>query len=322
MKKIFALFTALILLLCTAGCNGNTSYSDNGKINVVCTVFPQYDFVRNIAGDTVNLKMLLPPGGEAHSYEPTPKDMSAVADADILISVGGESEEWVRHISKSVKTENMTVLNMIDCVKAVKEETVEGMYTENNAHNHSNEENPKKENTEYDEHVWTSLDNAVILVNKICDTLCSSDQKNSELYKENADKYTKKLKKLNDEMKSAVAASKRKTLIFGDRFPFRYLTDSLGLKYYAAFPGCSSYTEPDSSTIAFLSDKVKQENIPVVFCVDYGNALIAKAIKAETGAKVLRLYSCHSISKQQFENGESYISLMTKNAEAIKEALN
>ena len=320
MKKFAILLTAIILVTTAAGCG--ISKTDDGRLNVVCTVFPQYDFVKNIAGDAVNLKMLLPLGSEAHSYEPTPQDITDVSNADILIMVGGESEAWAEHILESTDTSKMKILKMIDEVDAFEEEIVEGMDEKSVEHHGHHDENIEEEHEEYDEHVWTSPKNAVRITNSICRILCEADSKNSDTYRKNTASYILKLEKLDAEYKHISQTAKRETLIFGDRFPFRYLTENYGFKYFAAFPGCSSHTEPSPAAVIFLINKIKSEKIPVVFCVDYSDARIAHTISSETGAAAKRLYSCHIISKKQFKNGETYLSLMKKNAAAIKEALN
>lgn len=318
MKKISAVITAIILMLTTCGCGINQT--KNNKPNVVCTVFPQYDFVREIAGDKVNLSMLIPPGSEAHSYEPTPQDIVNVSNADIFIMIGGESEAWAESILESTDTSKMKIIKLIDETKLIEEEIVEGM--DEKTHEHHSHDKHDKHHKEYDEHVWTSPKNAITITKSICDVLCKSDKKNAELYRLNSKKYIDKLKKLDEEYQKNIKYAKTNTLIFGDRFPFRYLTESYNLKYYAAFPGCSSHTEPSSSTVIFLINKIKEKKIPVVLCVDYSDARIANTISTETETKVKRLYSCHVISKKQFNDGETYISLMKKNLNVLKEALN
>ena len=308
-KKLSAFLLLIFILLSCVSCGTQNSVSDTGKLNVVCTVFPQYDFVREIAGDKVNITMLLKPGSEAHSFEPSPKDIATIQNSDLFITIGGNSEEWVKKIINS-SDGSFKVLKLIDFVKTYDEEITEGMEHEHDHH------------SSYDEHIWTSPENAVILSTEIANSLCELDEKNESFYKENLNNYTIELNKLSQELKNVKETGKRDTIIFADRFPFRYLTESVGLNYYAAFPGCSSKTEPSASTVAFLIDKIRKENIPSVFCVDYNDGKIAEVIKAETGAKVLRMYSCHTITKDEFENGETYLNLMKKNIKALKEALN
>lgn len=308
MKKTLAIFLLIFFCIGLSSCNSK-ELSDNGKPNVVCTVFPQYDFVREIAGEHVNLSMLLKPGSEAHSFEPAPKDILSIQNSDLFIMIGGESEQWAEKIIKSSKNDTK-VLRLIEKVNTLEEEITDGMESDEIHHG------------EQDEHIWTSPENAIVMANEICDALCSIDTENKDIYIENLKSYIKELSDLNSEFLKTVENGNRNTVVFADRFPFRYLTDSIKLKYFAAFPGCSSKTEPSAATVAFLIDKVKKEKIPAVFCVDYNEGKIAKSIESETGAKVLRMYSCHIISKSEFENGETYISLMKKNISALKEALN
>ena len=308
-KKIFTIIVLIFILTSCVSCTTTKLTNDDGKLNVVCTVFPQYDFVRQIAGDKVNLTMLLKPGSEAHSYEPSPKDIANIQNCDLFIMIGGKSEEWANKIISS-SDKNFDVLKLIDLIEPFEEEITEGMEHE---HAHYNS---------YDEHIWTSPENAITLSKEIANTLSRLDEKNKATYEENLKNYTNELKKLSAEFKNVKETGKRDTIIIADRFPFRYLTESIGLEYFAAFPGCSSKTEPSASTVAFLIDKIRNENIPTVICVDYNEGKIANSIKNETGAKILRMYSCHIITKNEFENGETYIGLMQKNITALKEALN
>ena len=318
MKKLLVMLVALCVLF------SSCTYSrkdENNKINVICTAFPQYDFVREIAGDNVNLKLLLPPGAEAHSYDPTPRDIIALSDSDIFIMIGGESEHWAMHLLKGQKSNSRIVVNLFEHVTKYAEENIEGMETDGHTHNHENSQTHDEEHT-YDEHIWTSPHNAASMCSAITDALCKADSKNADIYIKNLDIYTQKLKELEKSFLELRKNSKRKLLVFGDRFPMRYLIEFMDLKYYAAFPGCSSKTEPSAKTIAFLSDKVKESDIPVVLYMDYSDGRIAKTIAMESDAKAKRLYSCHNLSEQDINNGESYISLMTENLNVLKEALN
>jgi zinc transport system substrate-binding protein len=325
MKKILLclLFTiagfALICCLgsCTAKKNAESQKAD-GKINVTVALFASYDFVREIAGDRVNLALLLPPGAESHSFEPTPRDIIAIQNSDVFIYTGGESDVWVERILESMDTGKMAILSLMECVDVVEEEIVEGLEEE--------EEDPLlalgiELEPEYDEHVWTSPVNAVLIVRAITDMLCEVDGENAAYYRQNSDEYTAKLNELDAAFREVVASAQRKTIVFGDRFPFRYFADAYGLSYYAAFPGCSTETEPSAATVAFLMDKIKNEGIPVVFHIELSNERMADAISEETGAKKLLLHACHNISKTDFEKGVSYLDLMNKNVENLKEAL-
>jgi len=315
MKKIFK---AALLVLCAFSCPlAPAEASDGKKIKVVTTIFPQYDFVREVAGDAVDLTMLLRPGAESHSFDPTPQDLRKIDACDMFIYVGGESDEWVRNILDSLSTESLErieIVSMIKLVDAVEEEIVEGMEEEE-------EDAGEPDEPEYDEHVWTSPKNAALIASSLADIMCGLDESNAELYRKNAASYLERLDILDKKFQSIVKGAKRNTIIFGDRFPFRYFADAYGLKYYAAFPGCSTETEASAATIAFLIDKTKAENIPVVFYREFSNGDIARAIAEGAGAKTLLLHSCHNISRDDFSNGVTYADLMTRNAESLKEAL-
>lgn len=314
-KKIFLLFIvpAIVIASVFSGCGQKEKQV--GGVKIVSTIFPQYDFARAITGDKGSLKMLIPPGGEAHTYEPTPQDIISIQEADVFLYIGGESDAWVDNILDSVNTSKTKVVRLIDYVDTLQEETVEGMQEEK----HSNEagDEPKT-----DEHIWTSPKNAVKMVNAISDAICRADSQNDKYYKENTKDYVSELEELDKSFSEIVKNGKRSEIIFGDRFPLIYFTKEYGLKYYAAFPGCASETEPSASTIAFLTDKVKEDKIPVVFKIELSSSAVADTIAGETGAEVLTFYSCHNLSKDQFNSGETYISMMTDNLTALKTALN
>lgn len=321
MKRVFTLIF-IVILLCT-GCTTKPE-DDKSKPNIVCTVFPQYDFVREIAQGRADVYMLLPPGGEAHSYEPSPEDILLLDDADLFIMIGGESEHWAMHLIEGEELKDTPTLKLYEYVNTYREEVTEGMETSGHDHKHEHTDscNHGEEKSEFDEHIWTSPQNAIVMCNVICDKLCAIDPDNESFYRKNAAEYCKKLAKLDNDLKDVVANSESDTIIFGDRFPMRYLVEDLKLTYYAAFPGCSSKTEPSAKTIAFLSDKVKEKSLPAVLYMDYSDGRIADTIARESNAKSLRLYSCHNLSREDFEEGKTYIELMYNNLSVLKEALN
>jgi zinc transport system substrate-binding protein len=282
----------------------------DGKINVTATVFPPYDFVRHIAEDRVNLNMLLPPGAESHSFEPSPRDIITIQNSDIFIYGGGEMDQWVDRILQSMNTDQMKILAMMDAVDIVEEEVVEGM-----------EEDDDEEEIAYDEHVWTSPRNAILIVSAITELLCEADSANAVFYQQNAAAYNKELAQLDAAFTALADSAHRTTIVFADRFPFRYFADAYGFSYFAAFPGCSTETEPSAATVAFLINKVKAEQIPVVFHIELSNERMADTICGETGAKKLLLHSCHNISKRDFDSGLGYIEIMRRNVENLREAL-
>jgi zinc transport system substrate-binding protein len=298
--------------------------SANGKVTVTTTIFPPYDFTRAIAaGKTkgsslVNLAMLLPPGAESHSFEPTPRDIIGIQNSDIFIYVGGESDAWVDRILDSMDTNKIKIIRLMDTVDVVEEEIVEGMEEE--------EEDPLLElgiepEPEYDEHIWTSPKNAARIVEAITKALCETDTANADSYRANAGLYSAKLNELDTAFQAVVNNANRKTIVFGDRFPFRYFADAYGLSYFAAFPGCSTETEPSAATVAFLINKIKEERIPVIFHIELSNERMADTIAGETGAKKRLLHAVHNISKRDFDSGVTYLELMTRNVDTLREAL-
>lgn len=317
MKKIFIAVIATIIL--TTGC-GKTDYIPGKKdrLNITATIFPQYDFARQLAGDKANVTMLLPPGSECHTYEPSPQDIIKIQNSDLFIYTGGESDNWIDEILRTLDTSNMKILRLMEICETVDEESVEGMQSDE--HNHENEN--VNSNHKLDEHIWTSPYNAVKICDAISNALCELDAENAQYYNENHAEYTALLFDLDDSFREILSSSKRNTLVFGDRFPFRYFTERYGIEYYAAFPGCAEETEASISTVTFLIDKIKQEQIPVVLYPELSNHRLADTIAEETGAKALMLHSCHNVTQEDFNNGITYIELMKNNAEVLREALN
>ena len=332
----FLVAGSLILGMMLTGCgmsgqqteqNGGKEQNkvENEKISVVATIFPQYDFVRQIAGENVELKMLLKPGEETHSYEPTPQDIIAIQNSDLFIYVGGENDAWVEDILESMPDNGRKTLKLVDCVDTVEDAEHEEHEVEHEEDEADHEEHGQEETHsvhEIDEHVWTSPLNAVKIVEQIKEELCEIDSENAPDYEENAEAYIAQLKELDREFQDVVDHSKRKLMIFGDRFPFRYFAEAYGLDYYAAFSGCASDTEPSAATMAFLINKVQDENIKTVLKMELSNENIAKAIAEATNADVKEFYSCHNLTAEQFADGETYLSLMEKNVETLREVLN
>ncbi|MEE0264144.1 MAG: metal ABC transporter substrate-binding protein [Acutalibacteraceae bacterium] len=310
-KKTLLLITMFIISVALLTACTASQQADNGKINIVSTIFPQYDFAREIAGDKANLKMLIQPGGEAHTYEPTPQDIINIQEADVFLYIGGENDAWVDDILKSIDTSNIQVVKLIDTVELQCVGETEHNHTHNSEHSH-----------EFDEHIWTSPVNAQKMVQAISEAVCKADSQNEDYYKNNTKLYCDKLNELDENFKNITSISKRNELVFGDRFPLIYFTNEYGLTYHAAFPGCSSESEPSASDIAKLTDIVKKNNIPVILKIELSNSSVADTIASETSAKVCTFYTCHNLSKEQFDNGESYISMMTENLETLKTALN
>ena len=343
MKKVLSLVLcitisfSLIFSLCSCSNSRDAGRKDINKISVVTTIFPYYDFVREIADDKVDIKLLLSPGNEPHTYEPSPSDIVAIENCDLFIYNGGESDQWVNNILKTLDNKSLKALRMMVFVKTFSAEEhtdeyadcEEGEMCDIEEHNHSDNAYDYEENDnfheghhhEVDEHIWTSLKNAVTLSEKIAECLVELDSKNAEFYKENKDKFTSELKTMDEEITQITKSSKRDTLIFGDRFPFLYFVTDYNLKYECAFPGCSSETEPSISTVTHLIDYVRKFDIPTVFHLEFSNGNIANLISEDTNAEVRRFSSCHNVTKDEFSSGCTYISLMEDNIKVLKEAL-
>ena len=303
MKRLIAALLCLCLMLC--GCTAQPEKPhDETKLQIVCTSFPAYDFAREIAGDRAELTLLIKPGSEVHSYEPTPKDMIRIQESDLFICNGGESEQW----AKTLITPELNTIYMMDCVDTV-EESADGIY------------NADDGEPELDEHVWTSPLNAIKISEEICNALCKLDTDNAEAYKTNFTAYKAQLMALDREFRQVTKNSGKHTLVFADRFPMRYFALEYGLDCYAAFPGCSSETEPSAKTVAYLIDRVREDKIPAVLYMEFSNQKMADVICEDTGCKKLPFYSAHSVSAEQFEQGVSYLDLMRINLNSLKEAL-
>jgi len=328
MKKIVVVSVVLlILVLGITGCSPNTAAknSDNPeKISIVTTIFPVYDFARAIAGDQAELTMLVKPAAEVHSYDPSPADIIKIQEADVFIYIGGENDAWVSTILESMDTSNKSIIRLMDAVKPVVEETVEGMEAEEEpvaAESTPTESEPVAAEIEYDEHIWTSPKNAILMVNEIAAALAKVDAQNADTYANNAAEYTAQIQVVDDEIAGIVAASPNKLLVFGDRFPFRYFVDEFGLEYKAAFPGCSTDTEASAGTLAYLMNTIQEKNIKYVYYLELSNQNIARAISEQTGAQLLLLHSAHNVTKDDFETGVTYVSIMQQNAENLRKGL-
>ena len=258
------------------------------------------------------MSLLVPPGAEAHSFEPTARDMIRIQESSLFFCNGGESEAWVEELLADQQIETLV---MLDCVDALEEEIREGMQEIHE------EEEEGEEGPEYDEHVWTSPVNARRICEALCERLCALDPEGEREYRANLARYAARLEELDAAFRETVESGSRRTLIFADRFPVRYFVEEYGLDYYAAFPGCADDTEPSAKTVAFLIDKVREEEIPVVFTIEFSNEKMADVICEDTGCRKLRFHSCHNVTAEELENGVSYLQLMGENVTALKEAL-
>ena len=358
-----ALALALSLIAGTVtGCAPRQEEPDDGRMKVVTTIFPPYDFARAISGngELAYVRMLLSPGEEIHSYEPTPLDIKEIQNCDLFIYTGGENDVWVDRILENMGEKRPQTLKLVDRTDTVEEEITEGMMQER-GHDHDHEEaeehdheaegghdheeaeehdheaegdhdhegsehanggdSSHEEHEEADEHVWTSPVKAAEITAAIAEKMAEIDPANAEAYLANAGAYEEQILSVDAQFREIVQNAKRRTIVFGDRFPVRYFAEEYGLEYYAAFPGCSSESEPSASTLAFLIDKVREEKIPVVFSIEFSNGNIARAICESTGAVPRTFYSCHNVTKRQMEDGATYVSMMSENLDVIREAL-
>ena len=333
MKKIFAYLLAAVMTIATlGGCSSsNGAAAGNDKLSIVVTIFPEYDWVMNVLGENpagAEVTLLLDNGVDLHSYQPTVDDIMKIANCDLFIYVGGESDEWVEDALSEAVNKDMVVINLLeelgDSVK--EEEIVEGMQEEEHHHDEDEDEDEQhhEEGPEYDEHVWLSLKNAVKFTESISEALQTVDPDNANVYAENSTAYAGELLALDEEYKEAVANASGDTLLFGDRFPFRYMTDDYGLEYYAAFVGCSAESEASFETITFLSGKVDELGLNCVLTIEGKDHSIAETIVQNTASKdqkVLTLDSMQSVTSNDIANGVTYTSLMNSNLEVLKEAL-
>ena len=319
LKWIGLSIVSILMPLCIS-CNGTKS---GDKMDIITTIFPEYDWVNNILGDkkdTANVTMLLDSGVDLHSYQPSPKDIVSISQCDLFVYVGGESDKWVDDVLKQATNKNMVTINLMDVLgdKKKEEELIEGMQGE------EEEEEEGEEEIEYDEHVWLSIKNAQIFVKAIADSLSTLDKGNTNYYQSNADTYIANLKDLDNKYEEAVKSGSQKTLLFADRFPFRYLVEDYSLKYYAAFIGCSAETEASFETIAFLVSKVDELGLKVILKIESSDGAIADTVKNATQSKnqsILTMDSIQSATTKEYQEGRNYFSIMEKNLDVLKEAV-
>ena len=362
LRKSVVFIVTISMILGMAGCGKTTEKEDNYRLKIVTSLFPYYDMARAVIGDVkgIDLKMIVTPGQDSHSFEPTPSDVIQMENADVLIYNGGSLETWIDTLLDSLNNKNQIQMKMMDYVDVLNEEIVEGMDTRFEEHDHDehshkednhnkknhkedshSEENHKEDNhsedssndsefhnedseeehEETDEHIWTSPVNEIIMTEKICETLSKALPEEKENFQKNAENYISQLKELDNEFRTIVENAKTKEIIFADKFPLQYFAKEYGLKYYAAFPGCGSDMEPSAKTIGFLVDKIKEDNIKAVFYLELSSHIVADAIETDTGAKPLQFNSCHNITQKQFDSGVTYVDLMKKNVNNLKIAL-
>jgi len=299
----------IAMLVCLIGCVPSQSIKQEGRLSIVTTVFPAYDFAAQICGGVdADIKMLLPLGSESHTYEPTPQDIMTIQNCDLLICVGGESEAWLDTILAALDTP-VRIFRMLDCV-SVEASEEERSHDDHDNHTHGDHD--------HDEHIWTSPLNAAAIVTAIGGELCGVAPANAAIFSANAAEYAYDIMELDSEFRELFDTVQNKTLVFGDRFPFKHFADEYGLTCYAAYPGCAGESEPGAAAIAFLIDTVIAENIGTVYYIEFSNHLVADGIAEASGADTALLHSCHNVSAQDMQSGITYISLMRRNLDTLR----
>lgn len=311
-RRLLALFITAALLFLLCGCS-RLNDPDDGRMKIVTTIFPAYDFARQVFGDKADITLLLKPGTESHGYDPSARDIVKIDSCDLFIYNGGESDAWVENVLKT--TDNVNTLRMMSFVEALEEEELIGVEIDDDHGNHVDH------GDEYDEHIWTSPKNAALIVGGIKSEAVRLDVQNRELYEQNAADYLALINGLDARFGELLAGESR-YFVFGDRFPLLYFFREYDLNYYAAFPGCSSETEPSAQTVAFLTEELKMDNtVNAVFCIELSNRKLAETLASENGLSTFEFHACHNITADDFEAGESYVSLMERNYEMLKNLL-
>ncbi len=312
-----AVLLLILLLTLTVACQTRgLQGEESDKLQVITTIFPPYDFVRQLAGREAQVSMLLPPGSESHTYEPTPKEVARIAQCDLFVYNGGVSDTWVENLLEAAEIDRDKTVRMMDFVQPL-EEAEEGILDPG----HDHDENAIPHLHDYDEHIWTSPKNALLIVSGIADGLIQADPAHADLYRANLEDYRQELKALDQAFETIVKEGKRREIIVADRFPLIYFTTDYGLAYTAAFPGCAAESDPKPRTVAAIIDRVRAEKIPYIFYIEFSNEELADLIVEETGAEKLLFHTIHNVSKEDLDQGASYLSLMWQNAENLKRGL-
>ena len=313
--RITAFLTAAAAALCLCSCSteNNSDTEDNGKLRIISTVFPPYDLAKQIVGENAEISILLPPGSESHTYEPSAKEILEIQNCDIFLYIGGENEQWAEKLISANNSKGVKTVKLIDCVNKLEETDIQ---------EDEEEEHHEEHEHETDEHIWTSPKNEQLMLSAVYDAICEVDPDNKEVYTKNKDSYNKQLTELDKEYEEAISGAKNKTIILADKFPFRYLANEYGLTFYAAFSSCSDESEPSAAAMISLISTIKERNIPVVYYLEFSSTKVADTLCSETGASSLMLHSCHNVSKEDLEKGISYVDFMKQNLENLKTALN
>lgn len=300
MKRMFIYLMCAVFVLALCGCGANdndsTPQTQDGKISIVTTVYPLYDFVRAVAGEFADIKMLIAPGTEVHSYDPSPSDIAAIYDCDLFVFIGGESEQWVDRVLNDV---NVNRLKMMGKVKLLNEDGEHG----------------------YDEHIWTSPENAISMINAICDSLCDISEDNAEIFKKNSNDYTESIRAVQSDIHTAVRQSENGFILVADRFPFKYFTEEFGIDYKAAFGGCATSTDISLKVMGELTKTVEEKGITAAFYTEMSNRVVADALAEETGIQLYELHSAHNVTTDDFNAGVTYVDIMRRNLESLRKGM-
>ena len=299
MKRIIVCILCLVLL---CGCTANTDIKNDTALTVVTTIFPLYDFARAIGGENVDVKMLIKPGNEVHSYDPLPSDMSAVYESDLFLYIGGESDKWVNTLLDGQKINSLALID-----------SVEPLHKEHSVHNHGH--------NHIDEHIWTSPDNAVLMLRAICRKFVEADSKNSDIYKRNCNKYIENINHASSKINQTVSECENPFIVVADRFPFEFFTEQYGINYEAAFDGCAVSTDISLKTMSRLTKTIKDKNVRAVYCTELSSKNIANALKEELGVEIIELHSAHNVSLDDFINGITYVDILYRNNTALERGL-
>lgn len=313
-KKILAAVTAIALGASLCGCSGGETADSADKPLIITTIFPAYDFARQVFGDTAEVRMLLKPGQESHSYDPSAKDIVEINGCDLFVYNGGESDQWVESVLQAAP--DVETFRMTDAVSLLDEEHSEGMQEDDHDHDHAD-----GDEEEYDEHVWTSPDNAAAIVRALGSRAKALFPDSATELDSNTESYAAQIEEIDGRLKALLDGEQR-YFIFGDRFPLLYFFKHYGLNYYAAFPGCGSETEPSAQTVTFLLDKLGQPDaVKAVFCIELSGRKLADVLAEDSGLDVVEFHSCHNITADDFAAGETYVSLMERNLQTLEKVL-
>lgn len=321
MKKFAAVITAAITILLSL-CSCQPAITRHDGLKIVCTTFPQYDYVRNILGSDKNVTLIISNGSDLHGFEPTAKDIVEIRTASMFVYIGGASDAWVEKAVNATENPNLKSVALMDYIETLSLEDIESLeYGEHHEHDHSKHDHGHTPE-DADEHIWLSIKNSIVITNALCDEICALDPENADTYRANTASYVAKLEALDVEYEKVFSQAKRNVLLFADRFPFGYLTHDYGIAHIAAFTGCSSESEVTAETFAHLIEHTNALSLPFILILEGSDGKTAQTVCEATGAKALTVDSCQTVSADDIANGANYLDIMANNLEIFKEALN